>query len=127
VIKTSDFKISKKPFAADLTSLRISDPWPSGAVTAFVDAVWFRGTLKNPYACIGWLRTQMNPAPVDARDFLIRYTDNRYGGECLGRWNGTGYYGSQVPEVMEGHLALLKPMLENFPDVPEGYDGWWIP
>jgi hypothetical protein len=127
MMKSDVFQISRKPYAADLTSLRVIESFPTGAVWAVIDAVWFRGTKKKPYACVCELKTVMNPPPKTAKDFLTQYADNRYGGECLGRWNGTGYYGSQVPGVMEGHLALLKPMLENFPAVPEGYDGWWVP
>jgi hypothetical protein len=27
--------------------------------------------------------------------------------------------------LIEEHLALLRPMLENFPAVLAGFDGWW--
>lgn len=26
---------------------------------------------------------------------------------------------------MERHLAVLEPMLANYPTTPPGYDGWW--
>jgi hypothetical protein len=26
---------------------------------------------------------------------------------------------------MKQHLAVLRPMLENCPVIPDGYDGWW--
>lgn len=33
--------------------------------------------------------------------------------------------GAQQPDVTEEHLALLRPMLANYPAVPDGYSGWW--
>jgi hypothetical protein len=26
---------------------------------------------------------------------------------------------------MEQHLKILRPMLANYPALPDGYDGWW--
>lgn len=46
-------------------------------------------------------------------------------GDCHGRWDGDRYWGAQEPEVMEHHLALLGPMLADYPTIPAGYDGWW--
>jgi hypothetical protein len=68
--------------------------------------------------------------PATAVEALQRMDDGRYGGDCTGRWNGTSYWAndpsSLTPEGIERHLGILRPMLENFPKIPPGYDGWWF-
>ena len=128
MIRETRFLISRKPYAVDLTSLRSDEDG-----FTYIDAVWFRrktrgyGSSKQTVtvACIGNLHTIQRPVPVDAVEFLTRYTDGRYGGDCHGRWDGTGYWGAEEPDVVEQHLAILRPMLANYPALPDGYDGWW--
>jgi hypothetical protein len=119
------FVMSHKPFAVVLASLH---PWADDAGQAHgwwqVQAVWFRRRYGVTVACVGNLHTICD-APRDAREFLTGYTDGRYGGHCDGRWDGTGYWGAENPDTVASHLMLLRPMLENFPAVPAGFDGWW--
>jgi len=119
MIREDRFLISHRPYAVDLSSLRINGHW------ARVDAVWFRGTKSAPTAHIGFLHTIQDPDPIDATEFLCRYSDGRYGGNCLGRWDGERYWGEQVLDIMNQHPAILRPMLDNYPAAPDGYDGWW--
>lgn len=120
MIREDRFLISRKPYAIDLTSLRTDDyGW------AYIDAVWFRGTKNNPVACIGELRNLQRPAPADAHEFLERHTDGRYGGDCRGRWDGTSYWGNVTLAEQNRHLAILRPMLANYPEAPAGYSAWW--
>ncbi|WP_431781753.1 hypothetical protein [Streptomyces chumphonensis] len=130
MIREDRFVISRRPYAVDLDSLHLTqdgeryDGAPIYTVT--LAAVWFRRRNKLTVACVGHLRDiQSGDAPADAAEFLARHDDGRYGGDCHGRWDGTGYWGAQEPEVIEQHLALLRPMLANFPAIPPGYDGWW--
>lgn len=123
------FVQSHAPYAVDLGSLCLKDRGVSRGTgqpfyKAEVDAVWFRRRNGRTVACVGYLWNHQSPAPGSAEDFLERFTDGRYGGECLGRWDGERYWGAQHPDVIERHLALLQPMLDNHPDVPPGYDGW---
>jgi hypothetical protein len=127
VIRMSRFVLSARPYAIDLSSLKVV--WPGeGHLENRVtfDAVWFRGPKTAPKACIGQLREYISlGADQDPERVLSCMDDGRYGGECLGRWNGTGYWGTQEPERAAEHMAILRPMLENFPAIPRGYDGWW--
>ncbi|MGW7617364.1 hypothetical protein ACWGLG_16160 [Streptomyces antimycoticus] len=127
MIREDKFLISRRPYAVDLSSIRRSERDPDKTWAWYVvDAVWFRGRKAEPVACIGTLRTIIDdPAPADARDFLERYTDGRYGGDCHGRWDGESYWGNVPLEQQERHLAVLRPMLANYPNLPDGYDGWW--
>lgn len=124
------FRISHKPYAVDLNSLKLKQDGEryDGApmYTGTVNAVWYRRRSGVTVACIGHLwDIQSGDAPKDATEFLARHDDGRYGGTCCGRWDGAGYWGAQMPAVIEEHLAVLRPMLEAYPAVPAGYDGWW--
>lgn len=119
MIKTEKFLISRSPYAVDLKSLRL---WRERWV---VDAVWFRRRNGRTAACIGTLQGSFHTQPpVSAEDFLARWPA-QWGGDCAGRWNGVGYWGSELPDVQEAHLRILKPMLEGYPAAPAGYDAWW--
>ena len=128
MIREDRFLISRKPYAVDLGSLRTDDPRAghdgSVHVTATLDAVWFRRRKGVTVACVGHLWDIQAP-PADAAQFLAQHDDGRYGGTCFGRWDGTGYWGAQRPEEIEQHLALLRPMLDNYPALPPGYAGWY--
>lgn len=119
--KLDRFMISRKPIAVD----------PGGLVTgragntARLPAVWFRRRNQITVACLGALWGIFDPAPGDWQEFMSRCSTGRYGPDCEGRWDGDRYWGAQYPGVIEEHLAILVPMLVNYPEVPEGYDGWW--
>ena len=127
MIREDKFLISRKPFAVNLDSFRRRERQASNTWAWYaVDAVWFRGTKDQPVACIGDLHTLIDdPEPTTAREFLERYDDGRYGGNCAGRWDGESYWGNVTLDVQERHLAILRPMLANYPAIPAGYDGWW--
>jgi len=117
--RETKFVVSRRPYAVDLSSLRTLER------PAIVNAVWFRRRQSITVACVGILWDYQDPNPKDAAEFLERHDDGSYGGDCLGRWDGQRYWGAQEPHVIEEHLALLKPMLANYPNVPDAYDGWW--
>jgi len=131
------FRVSHKLYAVDLSTLRIEErtrqdgaPFYSGAITA----VWFRRRRRGGYgpdgavvtvACIGSLWDSQGERPSSGAEFLERHDDGRYGGSCAGRWDGSGYWGAEEPEVRDEHMRILRPMLENYPAIPDGFDGWW--
>lgn len=125
--REDEFVMSHRPYAVDLTSLRWNDIGGPGLVShqGRIDAAWFRRRSGVTVACVGTLWDFQNETTDDARDFLSRHDDGRYGGDCEGRWDGSRYWGAQVPDTIAQHLALLRPMLAAYPGVPDGYDGWW--
>jgi hypothetical protein len=127
VIREDRFLISRKPYAIDLGSLhQYHRTEGSGWASYSVQAVWFRRRRGENVACIGHLwDVQDDPGPLDAAEFLARHDDGRYGGTCVGRWDGDSYWGNVTLEQQEQHLAVLRPMLAAYPAVPEGYDGWY--
>lgn len=133
MIREDRFLISRKPFAVDLASFRDGELYDHGgrfSVHAKVDAVWFRRKDGATRACLGvlglWSQNLKSPVdPLDPVAVLSADLDSRYGGDCYGRWDGHGYWGAEDPSVVAEHLALLRPMLDNYPAVPEGYSGWY--
>lgn len=130
MIRTDKFRITARPYAVDLSSLRVTARSRSESeqdlYSVALTAVWFRRRNGRTVACIGQLWDYMrDPAPTTAVEALQRMDDGRYGGDCQGRWSGEGYWGAESPDLVAEHLAILRPMLENFPDAPPGYDGWW--
>lgn len=130
MIREARFLISRKPYAVDLGSLRGTiNPSPGGRRPTYydgrIDAVWFRRRKGETVACIGTLWDLQDDEPADGRQFLERHDDGRYGGDCYGRWDGESYWGNVTLEQQQQHLAILRPMLANYPAIPPGYDGWW--
>ncbi|MCX4543813.1 hypothetical protein [Streptomyces sp. NBC_01565] len=130
MIREDRFLISHKAYAVDLSSLRGAvTPSPQGRRPSYFDgrinAVWFRRRRGVTVACIGTLWDFQDDDPADGRRFLERHEDGRYGGDCDGRWDGSGYWGAQNLETVAQHLTVLRPMLAAYPAIPDGYDGWW--
>ena len=132
MIRETRFLISRKPFAVDLDTVTGSQP-PRGDRHAFsgtANALWFRRQNGVTRACLGTLKLWSHylPEPLDLDDphaILSADLDGRYGGDTHGRWDGESYWGNVTLEQQEKHLAILRPMLANYPALPDGYDGWW--
>jgi hypothetical protein len=129
VIRTDRFLISRRPYAVDLGSLTTQayarqdgTPYYAGRI----NAVWFRRKQGITAAYIGTLWDFQDGEPTaDAAQFLALHEDGRHGGDCDGRWDGSSYWGNVPLTVQEQHLAVLRPMLATYPNLPDGYDGWW--
>ena len=60
-----------------------------------VEAAWFRRKKGKTAACVGYL-WGFQPNSFTVEQFLRNYVDNRYGGVCLGRWDGESYWVIEV-------------------------------
>jgi hypothetical protein len=121
VVKASKFLISRPLYAVDLTTFELT-----GTGRSNIDAVWFRRRKGSTVACFGNVWNYLRPRPQTAEGFLAAHDDNRYGGDCAARWDGRELWSPGSDELERADcLALLRPMLENYPEVPPGYDGWW--
>jgi hypothetical protein len=126
------FLISRKQFAIDLTTVT-GTQHERGDQYSFrgtCNAVWYRRKDGVTRACLGSLMlfSHYLTEPIDVNDphaILSADLDGRYGGDTHGRWDGERYWGAQEPSVMEEHLAILRPMLTDYPSLPASHDGWW--
>ncbi|NUQ98285.1 MAG: hypothetical protein HOY79_17635 [Streptomyces sp.] len=122
------FVLSHRPYAIDLGSLHVNFEGGRNGEYAHARAlaVWFRRKNGANQAVAGELWDIQRPAPKDAVQFLEQHKNGRYGGRPFARWDGTSFWcAGQYPEENARYLALLKPMLAEFPACPEGWDGWW--
>lgn len=128
MIHTDQFRISDRPYAVDLDTLTTHENMGARGPywTGGTDAVWFRRRRGVTVAVAGQLHGLIHTAPADVRDFLTKNTDGRYGGSAVARWDGSNLWAPQMHrDDQEEYYALLAPMLDAFPAIPHGYDGWW--
>lgn len=134
MIRTGRFLISQRPYAVNLDALKAErDEFFNLQMEKVVrwriwaPAVWFRRRQGVTMACLGYLWDSQEKEPRSPQEALERYTDGRYGGHCHARLDATGYWSESPasPERISHDLAILKQMLENYPAIPDGYDGWW--
>jgi len=132
VIREDKFVLSKRQYAVDISTLKEGrKPFVNGRGETWycysVRAVWFR---PRPHlqiaACAGFL-VNSTLGPCDSvEDFLARYRDGRYGGDCRARLVRGKYWDcDQDPALGAGRYTLLCGMLDNYPIVPDGYNAWW--
>lgn len=122
------FLISHRPYAIDPDSLKVTERKREDGTSSWhatVWAVWFRRKNGVNVACIGTLWDIQDSKPKTAWQFAEQHDDGRYGGNTHGRWDGSGYWGDEDLEIQAKYLEVLRPMLENYPDCPYGWDGWW--
>lgn len=124
MIREDRFVLSRRQYAVLPETYRVREK--DGYMRA--DAVWFRRRRGVTVACRGYLWDYNHGgAAATCREFLENFRDGAYGGQCEARWDGRAYWHweSPRPEQIEQDLALLLPMLESYPAIPPGYEGWW--
>ncbi len=146
----------KRPYAVDLRSFVVDHrppaPWidqngETHVSTEYwrlsITAIWFRGKVATPEACIGTLEWSVRKDPLrhdvvpgmeqdcleeDALVAVQAHSDGRYGGSCVAklRSDGTLWTADDVrPAAALTLESRLAPVLQYFPSVPGGFIGWW--
>lgn len=133
MFKTAGLKISRPMFAVNPDALSVPDASEGGMTrNCVVAAVWFQrkrvqfnGPLRTG-ACGGYLSRRVEgSAPVDAADMLSRPAVYGHRANCLARWDGSTLWCLEDEDTRAGYKRLLVPMLEAYPAIPPGFDGWW--
>jgi len=123
---------SKKNYAIDWNTFKITAHNQENPNTSYisvvVDAAWVtkkkgisyisKGTLHNSF------RTSQ-PHDFTIKDFCEKF-DSRYGGDHICVWDGeimTTKSPIPLQEMVE-YSKILDPILEDLPNVPQGYSGW---
>ena len=123
MIREAAMLVRDKPFAVDRDSFEVGPEDHPGYCQ--MAAVWFRRRHGRVTANAGWLRDYQRPEPAGVTEFLMRYADGRHGGSCAARWDGSTLWCLAGEAERARYLAVLRPMLEGYPALPPGYDGWW--
>lgn len=128
MIREDKFLISHAPYAVKLDSLKVTEYTRDSGTCyygATVESVWFRRKSGVLTSHLGTLWDFQNERPADVAAFLQANDDGRYGGDCVARWDGESFWGNVSLDAQTRYLAVLRPMLESYPEVPPGFDGWW--
>ena len=131
-IEESHYIASKTIYAINWDTFKITEHDREGykSASAAVDAVWTvrkhgevqisKGTLHHSFAI------NRTPAEFPSMENFIENFDTRYGGTAVARWDGDYMWAPDTTLAdMNALAAELDPMLENIPNVPEGYSGWY--
>lgn len=128
MIREDKFLISRAPYAVQLDSLS-SETYYGQIQNHYrytIQAAWFRRHGGRTVACVGYLHTSQETETTDVARVLADFTDGRYGGDCKARWDGDNLWAPESTwDEMTAYEEFLRPMLENCPAVPPGFDGWW--
>lgn len=98
-----------------------------------VAAAWFRrknGVLVASMGLYHFFAPGLPEAqyPDTYQGWVDLHVDNRYGGTHLASWYGMAILNSDQPvseEESARRVEFLRGMLDGFPAVPAGFDGWW--
>ena len=118
LVRLDKFAPSKRPYALRRESFETTD-WGY----ASVEAVWPGRKNGRTTASFGHLGTH-GPRSFDE---FIEKIDMRYGGTSYAKWDGdTLITPSGVTQKLhQQYVEMLDAALNNFPAVPDGYEGWY--
>lgn len=121
------FSLSEYFYAINFDSFRHTMRAGEGQSTldqVLVDAIWFKkkdGVLAVCKGSLWGMDRELNTP----EDFITKF-DGRYGGSTHFKWNGTEMWSSDnhFLRMVEAHREL-DPILNDFPNIPAGYTGWY--
>jgi len=136
-VNEGGFKLSPQLYAVALSSLtRREYPATETGLILYryeICAIWFKRRKGIDTANIGYLWDITKDRyeehnPPDSISFLTdTLTDGRFGAHCYTRWDGERAWSdpSRAHYQTEDNLEFLKVMLDSYPMIPPGFDGWW--
>lgn len=95
-------------------------------------AVWFKRKDGETFISAGYLsHTIVHPEDheltvEEAVDHFMEKYDPRYGGTVEMKWDGDVMWAPEMrwTDVVK-YQAILARYLDGFPNIPEGFDGWY--
>lgn len=137
--KQNRFSLSKTLYAVDLSTLlrtQVGNVQSTGKpiYRYEIQAAWFKRRKRLDTSNVGYLSTVSTDFYLHVEDeqqvkrFLSEtIVDSRYGGRCRSRWDGSRLWSdpSLDRKDQEIDLKFLDSMLDRYPEIPAGYDGWW--
>lgn len=135
--RQNKFLASLALYAIDLTGLTRAEVGPTHDGASLykyeIPAVWFRRRRGLDTSNVGYLwdfsrDRHEGGSEEEARSFLeMTLTDGRQGGSCRSRWDGERLWSEPAVTLEQARkdAEFLQAMLDAFPQIPSGYDGWW--
>ena len=129
MLELTNFAISKKLYAIkrDTFVATYSGDTQKGEpmYRVSVDAMWFRRKQGIEVISKGKLGDLAVGKEWDIDDFIANVSTARYGGTPFGSWDGYDVIGVTNYEAIVALVKELDPILDAYPDVPVGYEGWY--
>lgn len=123
--RTDSAAPSRRPYALNPDTFELRD------IGASVEAVWLGRKDGRTRISRGTLRLypeKRGQRPSSLSDFLS-CADSRYGGKAEVIWDGEHLWTDPVlrldPDAQKQAITELDRMLDELPDVPPDYDGWF--
>jgi hypothetical protein len=118
LVKLDKFAPSQRPYAFLRESFQIDQ---RGRAT--VEAIWPGRKSGVTTASFG----QLGGYRLSTLDDLIENIDMRYGGYSIGKWDGERLITDQSRSMSycNSLAEQLDMVLQAFPAVPEGWEGWY--
>jgi hypothetical protein len=120
--KTQKFIISKKRYALKIDEIELIKT-SNGRMKVYAPAVWFKKINGRINACIGYLWDCSGEE--NAKEWVENFSDGRHGGSLIAKFDGENYWGEQNIKKQKEYIEILSKMLKNYPEIPDGYDGWY--
>lgn len=129
-IRAAAYAKSKTLYSLDLSSFELTsyDHEPERVSGTRITAVWTTSKKGSLQVCKGTLHHSVyrEGAAPTLESFMATF-DARYGGNPEVRWDGDYMWAPNTTLARMNELAKeLDPILNNIPQVPTGYSGWYL-
>ena len=117
LVELDKFAPSKRPYAFDRPSFR----------DGYIKAIWAGRKDSRTTASVGTLHAWDGRKTLSSFDEMIETVDMRYGGYSIAKWDGEKLITDQARPFEWCELTRfdLDRILQTFPQVPEGFEGWY--
>ena len=125
MIKSDKFTISTRNYAFKEGSLRPyhqSNDWYNGWWV--MDVFCYKKKDGKTAACFGQVHVIEKTDNFTEEEFIKKYRAT-YGPDMLASWNGADFIGTSNYESIVQYVEKLRPILRNYPEIPNGYKGWY--
>lgn len=127
----SHYVKSKTLYALDRSTFEVirrpsSQEGHPGAMSMTVEAIWTASKKGKIQVCYGQLHNFVTNDKPDTYEYFLEDIASNYGGTPFCRWDGEYMWAPNTPlRTMIEWSDDLDPVLNNLPEVPAGFEGWY--
>lgn len=117
LVRLDKFTPSKRPYALDLGAYTRSHN------RLHINAIWAGRKDGRTTASFG----SLSAYGIETVEELIEKIDMRWGGDSFAKWDGDILItpSGVTQKLHQQYVEMLGAALNNFPAVPDGYEGWY--